>query len=64
MIYTQETLDKPFSDLEEDNSNTETVREYIRASESEFGLEEVALETLSDEKLTEYVQWLDYLWTK
>lgn len=54
MLYSRHDLDV------EGNDGT-TLRQYIRESESEFGLETTNLKSISDKNLTDYVQWLDHL---
>lgn len=63
MKYTKSILDKRIRDVE-GGANTQTYREYIRDSEEEFGLEKMDLDNMLDKNLTEYIDFLDYLWTK
>ena len=63
MKYTKSILDKRIRDVER-GENTQTYREYIRDSEEEFGLEKMDLDNMLDKNLTEYIDFLDYLWTK
>jgi hypothetical protein len=61
---TKELLDKRICDAEKNSMNDQTYREFIRESEDDFGLDEMDLDNMSDEKLHEYLEFLDYLWTK
>lgn len=63
MEYTKSILDKRICDVE-GVENTQTYREFIRESEEEFELEQMDLDNMSDENLTEYINFLDYLWIK
>jgi protein associated with RNAse G/E len=54
--YTLEDLDKAV------NSSGETLREYIRDSEDEFGLSKKDLTKITTKKLNSYVNYLDSLW--
>lgn len=57
-------LDTRICDVEEGATNTETYREFIQTSEREFGLERKDIDHFEDENLKEYLDFLDYLWTK
>lgn len=57
-------LDKRICDVEEGTENTQTYREYIRECEEEFGLEHERLEEFEGHELEQYIEFLDYLWTK
>ena len=59
----KEDLDKRICDVE-GSANEETFRTFIRDSEEEFGMEPRDLDSMTDEKLHEYLEFLDYLWTK
>lgn len=48
-------------DLDEPGNDGQTLRQHIRSSESRFGLERTNLGSMTDEKLTTYVEWLDHL---
>lgn len=61
---TQRELDKRICDVEEGATNTQTYREYIREVEENLGLERKDLYHMSDEELTDYLDWLDYLESK
>lgn len=56
-------LDTRICDVEE-CENTQTYREYIRHSENELGMEEAPIDNMTDEELTEYLEFVDYLWEK
>jgi hypothetical protein len=62
-VLTKENLDKRICDVE-GSANEETFREYIRNSEVEFGMEHMDIDNFDDENLNEYLEFLDYLWTK
>lgn len=55
--YTKEDLDKPVND-------NETLREYIKNSENELGMDPSEIDTMKDSELNEYIEFIDYLWTK
>ncbi|XZM32274.1 hypothetical protein ACSXAY_10105 [Clostridium perfringens] len=61
-MYKTTDLDKRICDIEESSDNTETLREYIRISEEEYGFEPVDLESMSDEDLNNYIEFLNELW--
>jgi len=42
----------------------ENYLDFIRSSEYEFRMEEKSFERITIEKLNEYIDFLDYLWTK
>jgi hypothetical protein len=60
----KEHLDIPICDHEENATNKETYREFIRTSETEFGMEPRDLDSMDDGELTSYLDFLDYLWEK
>lgn len=64
MYFTKENLDTPISMIEEGATNTQTPREFIRSSEEEFGLEHLNIDGLTEEDINDYIDLLDYLWTK
>ena len=64
MQLTGEMLDKRICDCEPNSNNTETYREFIQESEKEFELAPANLDEFSDQKLTNYLEFMDYLWTK
>jgi hypothetical protein len=64
MKITKEHLDKPIFEVEPNAANTQTYREFIRESEFEFGLKQEDIDSFDDEKLNEYLEFMDYLWTK
>ena len=49
------------SDLGIEGNDGTTLEQYIKSSESRFGLPKTNLETISDERLTSYVQYIDRL---
>ena len=55
--YTKEDLDKPVNE-------TEALREYIRHSEEQLGLDPSNIEDMKDSEIDEYVEFIDYVWTK
>jgi hypothetical protein len=61
---TKDNLDTPYTELIEGATNTETPRQFIRNTEKEFDMQWVELEKLSEDGLNEYIEFLDYLWTK
>lgn len=64
MEITKQHLDTRICDHIEGTSNTETYREFIRGSEKEFGFIAQPIDSMTDEKLNEYIDLLDYLWDK
>jgi len=62
--FTKEQLDIPICELEEGASNKETLREFIKNSEKEFDLIPKELDGMSDKLLNEYIEFIDYIWTK
>jgi len=63
-MSSRENLDKKICEVEKESENTQTYREFIRESENEFGLERENLEVMNDFDLFDYIEKLDYLWTK
>lgn len=63
-MFTHEKLDTPFTELVPDSTNNETPREFVRASEEEFGLAPRDIDTLDEQQLNQYIDWLDELWSK
>lgn len=60
-MYKITDLDKRICDLEEGATNTETLREFIKRSEKEFVLEPGDLDSMSEEDLNNYIDYLDKL---
>lgn len=50
------------ADLNKKVNDEETLEEYIRDTEHEFGLEKRELSNLTSQDLTSYVAYLDSLW--
>ncbi len=48
-------------DLDEPGNDGQTLRQHIRSLESRFGLERTDLGSMTDEKLTTYVEWLQWI---
>jgi hypothetical protein len=63
-IVTKEHLDKRICDVEKEAGNTQTYREYILEGEKEFDLIPKDLDGMRDGLLNEYLEFIDYLWTK
>lgn len=59
----KEDLDKRICDVE-DCGNTQTFREFIIESEKEFYLKHKDLDSLTEEELNSYLDFLDDLWWK
>lgn len=57
-------LDVPIKDLYEDADNPQTIREFIRETEEEFGLEPADLDSLKPHQLKAYLDFMDELWFK
>lgn len=64
MSSTKENLDKRICDVHEFAQNTETFREFIRNSEEFFGMHPREIDSMSEEDLNGYINFLDYLWDK
>ena len=64
MDITTGQLDIPFYQLFEGANNLETPRQFIRNSEKEFCMSPVDIDRMDVEELNEYIEFLDYLWTK
>lgn len=60
----KENLDKRICDCESDADNTLTYREFIRASEEEFEMEKSNLDSMNEEELKNYLDFIDYLYEK
>jgi len=51
-------------DLDSKANENETFRQFIQYGEKEFGLEPQDLNSMSEQELTDYLDLIDYLWTK
>lgn len=60
----KEKLDKRICDCEKGVKNTQTYREFIRESEDEFEIEHSNLDLMEEEKLQNYLDFMDELWCK
>lgn len=60
----KENLDKRICDCEPDADNTLTYREFIKASEKEFEVEKANLDSMNEEELKDYLNFIDYLYEK
>jgi hypothetical protein len=58
----KEKLDIRICDDVKEASNTETYREFILNSEDEFELEHSDIDTMTEEELEDYIEYLDTLW--
>ncbi len=63
-MYKNSDLDKRICDIEEGVTNKETLREFIKRSEKYFDMVPKNLDSINEEKLNEYIDFLDYLWDK
>ena len=45
-------------------NNKQTYREFIRESEIEFGMKAEPIDSFNNKEFNDYVEFLDYLWTK
>ena len=64
-MFNKENLDKRICDVEIGISNNiQTFREFIRESEDQFGMCEEPIDLYSSDELSDYIEELDYLWTK
>ncbi|MDR6999603.1 hypothetical protein [Neobacillus niacini] len=57
-------LDSRICEIELDSIKTQTYREFIKQSEVEFGLKPRDLDNMSTTQLSEYLDFLDFLWAK
>lgn len=57
-------LDKRICDCIEEAENTQTYREFIRQSEEWFDMNKANIDGMSEEQLKDYMDFLDYLWSK
>lgn len=64
MSITKDQLDTPICEVVPEANNTETYRDFIRSSENEFCMEPRDIDTMTDQELNEYIEFLDYLWDK
>jgi hypothetical protein len=64
MQFRKEHLDTPIWEIELGATNKETLREFIKNSEEEFGLIPKDLDNMTDEHLNRYLEFVDYLWEK
>lgn len=60
----KEVLDTRICDVVETATNTQTYREFIRYSEQQFEMMFADLDNISEEELSDYLDFLGYLWTK
>lgn len=60
----KEVLNKRICDVVEGASNTQTFREFIRESEDEFEIASANLDSMSEEELSNYLDFLSELWYK
>ncbi|MDJ8951010.1 hypothetical protein PTL64_14540 [Clostridium perfringens] len=63
-MYKHSDLDKRICDIEEGATNKETLREFIKRSEKYFDMVPKNLDSINEERLNEYIDFLDYLWDK
>ncbi len=63
-MYKHSDLDKRICDIEEGATNIETLREFIKRSEKYFDMVPQNLDSINEEKLNKYIDFLDYLWDK
>jgi len=63
-INLKENLDKRICDCEDGQTNTQTYRDYIRASEEEFGIAPAPIDGMEEEELQQYLNFMDELWNK
>lgn len=64
MELTQELLHKRICDVEPEATNEETYAEFIKEAEEGFDMRPLDLETMTTEELTEYMDYIDYLYGK
>lgn len=61
---TTKQLDVKICDVVSEAFNTQTYREFIRETEETFGLAPRNLDSMSDEQLNNYLDFMDELWSK
>jgi hypothetical protein len=59
-----EDLDKRVRDIYEDEVGVNTLREWILEIENELDLRAKELDSMTENELTEYIEWLEYLQEK
>ena len=52
------------ANLDKKVNSEETLRDFIRNSETEFEFTHADIDNIPDEELEDYVEWLDDLWGK
>lgn len=60
----KENLDKRICDCESDADNTLTYRQFIRTAEEEFDMGKTNLDSMNEEELKKYLDFIDYLYEK
>ena len=60
----KESLDKRICDVEIVTTNTDTYREFLQQSIERFEIGQYDLDNLSDEELTDLLDFIDDLWDK
>jgi len=63
-MINKEDLHKRICDIEPNTNNEQTYYEFIRESEEEFGMSPECLDTMNDNQLRNYLEFLDELWFK
>lgn len=64
MQFTKDNLDTPIWEIELGATNKETVREFIRNTEKQFGLIPKDLDGMDNNLLNRYINFLNDLWDK
>lgn len=58
-------LDRRICDYYQDATNIQTFREFIIEGDDAFGRPtDKLLDEMSDQEITELIEWYDYLWEK
>lgn len=60
----KENLNKRICDCEANANNILTYRQFIRAAEEEFEMEKANLDSMNEEELKKYLDFIDYLYEK
>lgn len=63
-MISRANLDKRICDCDSLAENTETYREFIKATEKEFELMEAPIDIYNEGQLSGYLNFLDDLWNK
>lgn len=63
-MINKDNLDERICDIEPGANNPETYREYIRITEKEFNICYAPIDSMDEEELSSYLNFMDELWEK